>query len=219
MEELKKLKVAVIVAHPDDETLWCGGTILNHPEWECLVISLCRGHDPDRAPKFYRVMHLLGTWGVMGDLDDGPEQVALPDEEVQNLILQLLPSTYFDLILTHDPGGEYTQHRRHEETSKAVIHLWNKGKITTGELWTFAYQDGKRSYLPVAVNEGTYYTVLPEKISYQKYSLITIEYGFDLKSWEARTSPVSEAFRQFKTPGDAMKWLTKRSIDESADVV
>ena len=23
----------MIVAHPDDETLWAGGTILKHPEW------------------------------------------------------------------------------------------------------------------------------------------------------------------------------------------
>jgi len=31
--------VCVIVAHPDDETLWTGGMILMHPEWECKVFS------------------------------------------------------------------------------------------------------------------------------------------------------------------------------------
>jgi LmbE family N-acetylglucosaminyl deacetylase len=31
--------VAIIVAHPDDETLWAGGTILNHPSWKCFIIS------------------------------------------------------------------------------------------------------------------------------------------------------------------------------------
>ena len=39
-------KSAVIVAHPDDETLWCGGIILIHPEADWHIISLCRGLHP-----------------------------------------------------------------------------------------------------------------------------------------------------------------------------
>ena len=35
-------KAAVIVAHPDDETLWAGGTILMHPETKWTIIALCR---------------------------------------------------------------------------------------------------------------------------------------------------------------------------------
>ncbi len=52
MDRLNSKKVAIIVAHPDDETLWAGGTILSHPAWECFIICLCRGSDADRAPRF-----------------------------------------------------------------------------------------------------------------------------------------------------------------------
>jgi LmbE family N-acetylglucosaminyl deacetylase len=54
MAELKSKTVAVIVAHPDDETLWAGGTILSHPTWNCFIISLCSGSDPDRNPGFLK---------------------------------------------------------------------------------------------------------------------------------------------------------------------
>ena len=73
----------VIVAHPDDETLWAGGTILMHPETRWTVVALCRRSDPDRAPKFRRVLELLGASGDMGDLDDGPEQTPLRPSDVE----------------------------------------------------------------------------------------------------------------------------------------
>src|SRR5574338_1134244 len=102
-EPEKTKSVAVIVAHPDDETLWAGGTILTQPARGCFIVTLCRGSDTDRAPKFYRALEALGAEGTMGDLDDGPEQVPLAEDQRQESILQLLPQTHFDLILSHSP--------------------------------------------------------------------------------------------------------------------
>ena len=115
--------VAVIVAHPDDETLWAGGTILSQPAWSWFIATLCRASDGDRAPRFFQALKALGADGKMRDLDDGPEQKPLPDSEVQETILQLLPQEHFDLIISHSPAGEYTRHLRHEEIGKAVIML------------------------------------------------------------------------------------------------
>lgn len=41
-----RLRAAVVVAHPDDETLWCGGYILAHPEIDWKIVTLSRASDP-----------------------------------------------------------------------------------------------------------------------------------------------------------------------------
>ena len=129
MTQLTKKTIVVIVAHPDDETLWAGGTILSHPAFEWYIVSLCRGNDSNRAPKFYQALKILKAKGSMSDLDDGPEQRPLSEKEVENAILDLLPAKHFDLVISHNPAGEYTRHIRHEEIGKAVINLWNTNKI------------------------------------------------------------------------------------------
>jgi len=67
--------------------------------------------------------------------------------KLEQNILKLLPQNHFDLIITHNPSGEYTRHLRHEETGKAVINLWHTGNISTDELWTFAYKDGIKNII------------------------------------------------------------------------
>jgi LmbE family N-acetylglucosaminyl deacetylase len=203
----KTKTVAVIVAHPDDETLWTGGTLLNNPRRQYFIISLCRKNDPDRAPKFKKVLEKLGATGCMGDLDDGPEQMPLTGHEVQNAILDLLPSRHFDLVITHSIHGEYTRHRRHEEVGRAVINLWHSQKINTAELWAFAYEDGHRAYNPIAIEEADLFFALDHHIWEEKYSIITNTYGFNKTSWEAQTTPKEEAFRQFYNAADAYNWL------------
>jgi len=206
----KALKtVAIIVAHPDDEILWAGGIILNNPQWDYFITSLCRKNDENRSSKFYRVLKILNAKGTMGNLDDEPEQKTLNAKEVEQEILDLLPKKQFDLIITHSPFGEYTKHLRHEEVGKALIMLWNEGKIATNKLWAFAYEDGNKKYFPKAIENASYFETLEKEIWIKKYTLITETYGFKKNSWEAKTTPKTEAFWVFNTPKDASKFLNK----------
>lgn len=201
--ELKKSKsVALIVAHPDDETLWSGGTLLSHPSWKCFVVCLCRANDTDRAPKFYKALKMLNAEGVMGELDDEPEQKPLDDTVLESAILDLLPSRHFDLVITHNPNGEYTKHVRHEEIGKSVIELWQTRKISTSELWTFAYEDGNKEYYPRPVESAPVFKTLSKNIWLKKYRIITEIYGFTTNSWEAKTTPSAEAFRKYTDPSE-----------------
>ena len=199
--------IAVIVAHPDDETLWCGGTLLMHANSDRFIVCLCRGEDADRAPKFKKALSVYGAQGIMGDLDDGPEQIPLNKDVVKEAVLDLLPKFNFDLIITHDPFGEYTRHLRHEEIGEAVIGLWEQQKIRTKELWTFAYSDGNEKCYPRAIPNADRLRVLPMEIWKEKYRLITEVYGFGKSGFEARTTPRKEAFWKFGTPVEAKAWL------------
>jgi len=84
----------------------------------------------------------------MADLDDGPDQVPLAIERVQETTARLLAGGSYKLILSHCPKGEYTRHRRHAECCESVVELWRSGGIDTKRLWLFAYEDGGREYLP-----------------------------------------------------------------------
>jgi aryl-alcohol dehydrogenase-like predicted oxidoreductase len=147
-------------------------------------------------------------------MDDNPDQKPLDDNTVQETILQTLPIKYFDLIITHSPKGEYTKHIRHEEVSKAVIKLWHAGKISTHELWAFAYEDGGKAYYPKAIETASLHRILTKRIWLRKYSIITETYGFETGSFEAETAPRAEAFWQFSNSYDALKWLKNPGIDK-----
>jgi LmbE family N-acetylglucosaminyl deacetylase len=205
-------RAAVIVAHPDDETLWGGGTIIARRRWSWHIIALCRGSDQDRANKFFRALAHLNVSGALADLDDGPEQRPLGDNEVELAIAPLLSDALFDLVMTHGPRGEYTRHRRHEETCRAVVRLWAKGTIRCSSLLIFAFEDGGRAHLPRSIPGAPLQESLSEAVWREKYELITECYGFALESWEARTTPRAEAFWIFGRPQDARAW-----IDEHGD--
>jgi len=211
-EQKKSITVGIIVAHPDDETLWAGGTILSNPSWKCFIVCLSRNSDAERSAKFDKTLKVLKSEGIMGDLDDSPEQKALDEKEVERAILDLLPQKHFDLIISHNPTGEYTRHVRHEEVSKAVITLWHAGKISTNELWTFAYEDGGKEFYPKPVENATIYRILTKRIWLRKYSIITKTYGFERNSWEAETTTRAESFWQFTNSYDAKKWLDNGGV-------
>ncbi|OXG06991.1 hypothetical protein BC749_107204 [Flavobacterium araucananum] len=205
--QVKKKKVALIVAHPDDETLWAGGILLDTPHWDCFIICLCRQDDPDRAPRFFKALKALRCRGVMGNLDDGPEQTPQDPMDISRLVLQLLPKAEYDLILSHNPQGEYTRHLRHEEIGSCVMGLWCEGKIASKKLMVFAYEDHNKQYYPKAIPQADLQVVLPAAIWQKKYEIITQIYGFAPDSWEAKTTPKTEAFLKFTHKKDARNWL------------
>lgn len=177
------------------------------PSWDWFIVSLNRGGEIDHAQKFLQTLKKLGANGVNGDLDIGDDQKPLNETEVKQTILALLPEHYFDLIISHHPADQYTDHIRHHETGKAVIQLWHSGKISAAEFWAFAYEDGKKSYLPGPIETRGIYKVLTKRIWKEKQSVITEIYGFDLNSFEVKTTPMAESFWPFPSSFEAKKSL------------
>ncbi|MFC1538920.1 PIG-L deacetylase family protein [Candidatus Latescibacterota bacterium] len=215
------MKAAVIVAHPDDETLWCGGTILLHSEYEWTIIALTRKSDPDRCPKFYRILEMLHVDCAIGDLDDGPEQFPLSEKVIDETILNLLADRNYGIIITHSPFGEYTCHRRHEETAQSVIRLIGSGILVTRKLWLFAYTDSEKRHLPRAITSADEVINLPNDIWEKKYQIITELYGFETNSFEAKTTPKVEAFWSVRTDKPELLDINKIKemiVESSGDV-
>jgi LmbE family N-acetylglucosaminyl deacetylase len=203
---------AVVVAHPDDEILWSGGLILSHPEWCWWIVTLCRASDPDRAPKFRRVLEFLSSDGEMADLDDGPDQEPLDHETLCQTVQSLLHGRQFDLVITHGPCGEYTQHRRHEECCRAIVELWKNGLVQTDALRLFAYEDGGGAHLPHVIDGADLRLGLNDGVWREKHRLITELYGFSETSWEARCTPREEGFRIFRSPRAAVDFLETTKV-------
>ena len=194
----KDSNCAVIVAHPDDETLWAGGMILLNPQVNWTVVAVCRKSDIDRASKFFKALGELNAVGFIGDINDGSEQLPLNIKDVKQTIIELLPHNKFELIITHNESGEYTRHLRHEETSKSVLDLCRSKEIHTNQLWTFAYEDGGGKYLPRTMDKSDLLIELNDEVWQKKYNIITKIYGFDKNSFEAKTTPRKEAFWRVK---------------------
>jgi LmbE family N-acetylglucosaminyl deacetylase len=207
MEERQIREVGVVVAHPDDETLWAGGTLLMERGWNCRILGLCRAGDSDRAPKFRKAIACFNGAGELRDCDDSPEQRPLPQMEMLGAIGRWAASYSFDLIITHGPKGEYTRHRRHEEVFRAVFDLWRTRTLVSKSLWLFAYEDGHGSYLPKANPDAHRKTVLSSAALAEKRRIIQEIYGFLPESWEARAVPSVEAFWCFSFPGEVKLWM------------
>jgi LmbE family N-acetylglucosaminyl deacetylase len=180
-----------------------------HPDWDCVILSLCRASDADRAPKFHEAIRMLGATGDMGDLDDGDRQEPLADSVVHGEILRLLPDEHYDLVITHHPVGEYTRHLRHEEVGRAVLAMFHSGQIKAECLWCFAYEDGNGRYLPRPVKAAPIQQVLPARIWKKKHLIITDCYGFAVGSFEAAISPESESFWQYAHPAEVVQVLAQ----------
>ena len=85
----------VIVAHADDETLWCGGWLLEHPFTDVCCCSVPR--DAQRSIDFFSACAVLGANGyIVGQL-----------ETYQNLDAAQVFAESYDDIITHNHLGEY----------------------------------------------------------------------------------------------------------------
>ena len=191
----------VIVAHPDDETIWMGGTILANSEDKWTIISLCRKTDPDRAPKFKRVCQYYGAKSIISDLDDEVLK-PLPIDYVLKFIEKLIPKPQeeYDCIYTHGANGEYG-HLRHKESHRAVIRLFTTKKISAKKLLFFSYTPGNvpakhdsELMIPIANPKANVHNTLSTDNLKKKLMLVKDIYGFSSDGFEASSCGQHESF-------------------------
>lgn len=131
-----KPNALLIVAHPDDETIFCGGTLLSYPEWNWNIICVTMQQDTPRPQEFDDAMKMFKNFGVninsylTLNKPDYNQDLSLQDhDEWKHSIIQLNAKP--DIVFTHNEMGEYG-HKHHIAVSKIVRELFSN-------VWEFVY--------------------------------------------------------------------------------
>lgn len=132
--------VCVLVAHPDDETIFCGGLMLSFPEINWTVATVTMQHPRLRRPEFDNSINKLKEFGVniinsttLGFLSKNKILNKRDIPKWEKAIPEFISKVQPDLIITHNRGGDYG-HRHHKiisriinETSSNVLEFFYPG--------------------------------------------------------------------------------------------
>lgn len=200
MNKLKFTKggrALVIVAHPDDETIWMGGTILKNKKLNWTIFSLCRLSDPDRAPKYFKVCKFYGAQAIMTDLEDDDQlSIERSVPVIKKLITAKIKNKKYDYIFTHGVNGEYG-HKRHKGVNQAVTQLFRKGELKGGLVLCFNYvKASRKQFSPLKAGSKSDLVFKLTRRQFQaKKKIMTVIYGFDPRGIDANLCTNPEVFK------------------------
>lgn len=120
----------MVVAHPDDETIWGGNHLLNG---KYVVVCITNGNNRTRRREFASVMKQTGSIGLMLTYPD--KTAGKRDnwdscrEQIQKDIDTIVRQKNWSVIATHNQNGEYG-HIHHQMTSAITTSSVEKAELT-----------------------------------------------------------------------------------------
>lgn len=157
----------MIVAHPDDESIWGGGHL---QEGGYLVVTMTNGRNETRKAEFEKAVLASGNTPLVleypdkvnGERDDWQAVY----DQMQHDVDMLVSYKRWSLIVTHNPLGEYG-HQHHWMTSKLVADSCNKYDVGD-KLYYFGIYHSKAS-LPDYIDDMT--PITDEQLEFKNYIL------------------------------------------------
>lgn len=114
----------MVVAHPDDESLFGGATLLRSPGW--FVLCLTGWSNETRRSEFRRACQVGEFEGVMLDYPDGWLDTSFDSSEGEETLAAVVRKHLREapsLVLTHGPEGEYA-HPQHLAAHQLVKRVF-----------------------------------------------------------------------------------------------
>ena len=119
----KEPESLMIVAHPDDETIWGGSHLING---NYTVLCITNGNNKKRKKEFMNVMKKTHSKGIILSFPDKTkgkrDNWKSCKKDIQRAIQKEIDSKDWDKIVTHNPDGEYG-HNHHKKVSKYVTMI------------------------------------------------------------------------------------------------
>ncbi|MFD1775527.1 PIG-L deacetylase family protein [Paenibacillus rhizophilus] len=107
----------MVVAHPDDESIFGGGALIQESGWK--VICLTNGGNETRSREFHNAMNSVNADFEIWDFPDEYDG-EFDEDQVKDALRDLLDSGQFHKVVTHNLQGEYG-HRQHRSLSR-ILH-------------------------------------------------------------------------------------------------
>ena len=125
-----KAKKLMIVAHPDDDTLWGGAHLMSG---DYFVVCITNGRNDTRKGEFEKMLSQSGNSGyileypdkVAGERDDWSQVW----DRIEKDVGRIMNCKDWELIVTHNKDGEYG-HQHHKYTHNIVTQLYEKNKLS-----------------------------------------------------------------------------------------
>jgi len=125
----QKVSALVVIAHPDDETIFMGGTILRHSDWKWKIVNVTYDENSLRGKELQSAAEKFKKFGVSSinvvslGMQDSYD-FAIVDKQKDELINKLKPvlSGEYDIVFTHNSKGDYG-HPQHIMVSEVVNGL------------------------------------------------------------------------------------------------
>lgn len=121
LKEIKKKKILIVCAHPDDETLWFfQSTQELQANNEVMILCMTHAAVSKRGKELQDVAMKYNLKVIFGHCEDTGINQLLHESEVKMALIKTFSKYKFDLVLTHPPHGGEKPHPHHIQIYKAV---------------------------------------------------------------------------------------------------
>lgn len=131
----KKLKIALVVSHPDDEVLWFyGGLQSLSAKHDISILCLTFKADSHRGLELLNAVSRFKVKCFFGNLIDSGFNNCISNinSALEKFLADNSLAKSFDLMITHPYHGGEKPHPHHIQTFHAVKHLSKRKKIAFG---------------------------------------------------------------------------------------